>query len=153
MSTFAELFPAPELDDRDRAILEDRENAWNKRKGPRVGDWIRFADGSELQISHLWDYEEIEVKKAQYTYGGSFYLGSDYQSFSGGLEPGIPLDSLVLTPESKPGNVWFFHHNQARAHNGVNATVACRVYETPLKTWDRYCMKCSGMVPGTHKHK
>jgi hypothetical protein len=135
----------PMFDDRDQEILEEREQEWNKRTGPRVGDWIRFTDGLVLQISHLWD------DSVQYTFGGSFYLGSDYQSYSGGLESGIPRDSLTLTEETKPAGIWFFHHDRARAHNGVNANVTARVYESTVKTHDYYCMKCNEMVPGRHR--
>lgn len=135
----------PKFDERDQAILDERVTAWNKRTGPRVGDWIRFADGMVCQVSHLWP------GSAQYTYGGSFYLGDGYQSYSGGLESGIPLESLTLTDETKPGTVWFFHHDFHTGHNGVNATVECRVYESTVKTHDYYCRKCSGMVPGTHR--
>ena len=135
----------PKFDERDQAILDQRRAELDAVQGPRVGDWIRFADGMVWQISHLWD------DSAQYTWGGSFYLGNGYVSYSGGLEPGIPLDSLTLTSESKPGNVWFFHHDWSKAHNGVSATVDFRVYESTVNTHTYYCRKCSGMVAGTHR--
>jgi hypothetical protein len=49
-------------------------------------------------------------------------------SYSGSLDPAIPKDKLTLTDETQEGRVWFFHHDQWQAHNGVNATVTFRVY-------------------------
>jgi hypothetical protein len=134
----------PEFDERDAFILAGRKEELDKREGPRVGDWIRFADGAERRISHDWG------DSFQYSEGGSFYLGNGYVSFSGGLEPGIPADSLKLTSEVKDGDVWFFHHDYQTAHNGVPATIKFRVYESSVNTHSKWCQECNQSVPGTH---
>lgn len=136
---------SPEFDERDAFILAGRQVELDGRQGPRVGDWIEFADGMVARISHDWG------DSVQYSYGGSFYLGDGYASYSGGLEPGIPVDSLTPTDEVRPGPVWFFHHDQARAHNGVNTAANFRVYRASGNTHRYYCMKCSAMVDGVHR--
>lgn len=114
------------LDERDRAILAERQAAWNERTGPRVGDFVRFPDGSMARFTHDWG-ESIQISCTKY--GGSFYLGHGYASYSGGLEPGIKKEFLVETNETEIGRFWFFHRDWAEAHNGVNVDLGCRVYE------------------------
>jgi hypothetical protein len=40
------------LDDRDKAILAARVAAFDSTEGPRVGDYVRFADGVTRRISY-----------------------------------------------------------------------------------------------------
>lgn len=120
------------LDERDQAILAERVAEIDRREGPRVGDFVRYADGVEHRVSHVWGDEADDT--IQTSYGGSFYLGHGYVSFSGGLEPGVKRETLTLTGERKDGRVWFFHHDYATAHNGVDARMAFRVYETSEAT-------------------
>jgi hypothetical protein len=52
--------------------------------------------------------------------GGSFFLyGDGAAEFSGTLNPAIPMDRLVDSGTKVNGRFWFFHHNDAKAHNGV----------------------------------
>lgn len=113
----------PKFDDTDKEILERREALFNARSGPRVGDFVRFPDGTVDRFSHDWG-ETIQTTK-----GGSFYLGNGYMSFSGGLDPAIDKADLRPTYEMRGGSCWFFHHNYHAAHNGVDVTIPCRVYE------------------------
>lgn len=120
-----------ELDATDLAIAGSRIIALERVSGPRCGDFVRYPDGHEERISHLWEFhpdDEFE-SFAQTSEDGSFYLGHGYVSFSGGLNPGVPIASLRLTDETKPGRVWMFHHDHRRAHNGVDFEIVFRVYE------------------------
>ena len=112
----------PTMDERDRAILAERVADLQTIEGPRVGDFVIFADGVERRISHHWG------DSVQTSDGGSWYLGDGYCNFSGSLHPGVPVDSLTSTGETKPGAVWFFHHDSWRAHNGVQASAPFRVF-------------------------
>jgi hypothetical protein len=77
------------LDEKDTAILAEREAAFNNHKGPRVGDFVRMLDYSIQRFSYDWG------KDIQTTNGGSFYLDSNgLASFSGGLNPAIMKDTL-----------------------------------------------------------
>ena len=114
-----------ELDERDAAIFSERFHALQDVHGPRVGDFVRFADGRLERISHHWG-DTVQTSES-----GSFYLGKGYCSFSGGLNPGIPTSELEYRAEHKRGSVWFFHHDEWKAGNGVSADLDFRVYEVP----------------------
>src|SRR5689334_8966031 len=116
--------PNAHLDDHDKVILRDRSIALGRRQDVRVGDFIRMKDGSERRIAHRWD------DRVQTTDHGSFYLGAGGMSFSGGLDSAIPLDRVRLIHHiGRLGRVWFFHHDQWRAHSGVHGWLDFRVYE------------------------
>lgn len=114
------------LDDRDRAILAERQGQLDAVVGPRVGDWVEFADGVSQRISYLWPDD------AQTSDGGTYYLGRGYVSMSGSLHRGVPIASLVATARTKPGSIWFFHHDYHTAGGGVEATIPFRVYTCGL---------------------
>jgi len=114
------------LDERDCDILRARSQAWQARPGPRVGDYVVFGNGEMRRFAHDW--EEYGLQTTTAADAGSFYLGeSGYCDMSGSLEPCVRRETLSLTGE-KPGLVWFFHHGDRRAHNGVNAWIPCRVF-------------------------
>ena len=114
-------------DDQDWQLLTKRVETWDSRQGPRVGDFIEFADGITHRFSH--DHgEEWGIQTSPI--GGSFYMGDGYLSYSGGLEPSIKHDQIEATDEQRLGAVWFFHHDYHRSSNGVNAWVPCRVFKT-----------------------
>ncbi len=113
----------PEFDARDGEILAAREALVNRLSGPRIGDFVRLADGRMMRFSYdLGDALQVSAS-------GSFHLcRSGHASFSGGLEPPIDKERIVGTGELFPGEFWFFHHDYAAAHNGVTALIPCRVY-------------------------
>lgn len=128
-------FGVREHDDaKNREILASRVKAFDQRLGPRVGDWIYFADGAKRRITHIWHHEDDTPEGAQTTPGtgdaGSFYFDHAYCSYSGGLETSTPCDKLTLTTEKRDGLVWFFHHDHHCAHNAVQALISFRVYTT-----------------------
>lgn len=117
------------LDERDQAMLDERQAAYLDRIGPQVGHWVSFADGTLRRISYVWDWSDPTELHVQTSDGGSFYLGHGYMSFSGGLYPSVPARTLRVTCLLKPGPAWFFHHDYAQAHNGVYVEVPCPVWD------------------------
>ena len=119
--------PNAHLDDRDSVLLRDRSIVLRRREGVRVGDFIRMKDGSERRITYHWG---DSVQTTDHGKSGSFYLGDGYIAFSGGMDSAIPLDRLRLIHHiSRLERVWFFHHDQWRAHNGVDGWLDFPVYE------------------------
>ena len=115
----------PKFDDRDAEILANRLAAWERRGGFRCGSFVRFPDGTLERMSYIWPHG------AQTSAGGSWHLLPDGNcDFSGGLNEIIPFETLTLTDERRLGEVWFFHHDHAMAHNGVTAKIEFRVYTT-----------------------
>lgn len=123
MSTFLEV---NELDEQDAKILSDRLEMYNALEGPRVGDWVIWSENEGARqyrrFSHDWG-ETIQT-----SFGGRWYLGEGYMSFSGGLEPPAPKTDFVDTLETKSAICWFFHHDKWRAGNGVEVFVEFRVF-------------------------
>lgn len=119
--------PRPELDERDQEILANRVELLNKVEGPRVGDFVIFANGVERRISHIWEWGD-GPEAIQSSDGGSYYLGAGYVSMSGGLRPPVKPATLTPTDQKREGSVWFFHHDHWLAHNGIEATIEFRVF-------------------------
>lgn len=127
----------PEFDDRDAAILAERQAAFDKREGPRCGDFVIFPCGTTRRIAHVWKWDASDegpaVHDLQTSVGGSFYFGEGYMSFSGTLYQSIPASALVDTGETREGLCWFFHHDWSQAHNGVYTHARCRVYRSNVE--------------------
>jgi len=113
-----------EFDERDAAIRAERLIEWQARSGPRVGDFVRLANGELRRFAHHWGDSIQPTSKG----GGSFYFFGSGMSMSGGLDPAIPIERIVDTGETRDGWCWFFHHGFSGAHRGVDFTVPCRVY-------------------------
>jgi len=129
----------PKFDEKDGKILKLRAVAYDRGDPvglPHVGDWIRFPDGTHKRVAHVWGEEytdgEAIIQPTWPGAEGSFYLGDDYVSHSGGLESGIPLSRFALTDDRRDGDFWFFHHDWHTAHNGVHFTLPCRVWSCSL---------------------
>ena len=113
------------LDERDQAYLREATAARAAMVEPLQGDVIRFADGTERRISHVWP------DSIQSATGGSYHFArSGHMSYSGSLFVGVPADSLTLTDETAQVPAWFFHHGWAKAHNGVNVVATVRVWQS-----------------------
>lgn len=121
----------PKFDDRDQEILTKRQALFTARKYPKVGDFIRFPNGTMKRIAHVWTDDNNRAEWIQPTAGNgdtSFYLGDGYMSFSGSLNSAIYAENFTETAETMQGSAWFFHHDFAQAHNGVYVKVNCRVW-------------------------
>ena len=117
------------LDNHDEKILLEQIALWDKRRGPRVGDWCLLLDGTARRFTHDWgDFLQTTTEPAG-KFGASFYFGKGYMEFSGGLDRAINAAEFELTEETRDGSCWFFHHGEARAYNGIQTNVPCRVYK------------------------
>jgi hypothetical protein len=116
----------PEIDEQDHRIIAARMVEYDKRQGPRVGDYIVFACETARRISYVWDFDDDPA--CQTTDGGSFHLGEAGISYSGSLYHGVPASTLTLTNERRPGAIWIFHRGFAMRDNGVHKRVPFRVY-------------------------
>jgi hypothetical protein len=119
-----------QLDARDTEILAQRRRDLCTVLGPRVGDFVRFADDIVRRISYIWTDEHGEAFNVQTSEDGSFYLGNGYVSFSGSLHDGVKPHTLRDSGRKMLGSVWFFHHDQRMAHNGVDAEIPFRLYRS-----------------------
>jgi len=128
--TYAEGGDIPQLDEKNTAILKDREAKYNKKAGPRVGDFLKLPDGTYTRFTYDWG-DSIQTGGAS----RSFYLGNGYISYSGGLDPGIEKSDVKLLKIKKYGLVWFFKDDWQRAGGGIDAKMAFRVF-TPVKGAD-----------------
>lgn len=120
------------MDERDRTILAERMAALDARPEPRVGDFVRFADGVLRRFSYHWHDGADWDGGYQTSDGGTYYLGNGYVRMSGSLHPCVPTNTLTRTDETRDGSVWFFHHDQRIAHNGVDVMATFRVYTCSL---------------------
>lgn len=123
----------PAFDARDEEIKKQCVKLLDAKPGVRVGDFVRFSCGTLRRVSYIWDWEGAEDPSVQTSCeGGGYYLAFGYVSFSGSLYRSVPRSSLTLTEEKRDGRVWFFHHDFAQAHNGVETTVPFRVFTCNL---------------------
>lgn len=114
------------LDEKDREILRVRQENWDKIPGARVGDYCIMPDGDKRRFTHDWgDGLQTTLPKS---IDASFYMGAGHIAFSGSLDSIVPRVHLIDTGETAPGVIWFFHHNESRAHNAVYAHMNCRVF-------------------------
>lgn len=109
----------------NKQILKRREALFNERSGPRVGDYLIRLDGSVSRFTHNWDEAGLQDGGGQ----TSFYLGEGYCSYSGGLNPTVPLERIEATEERRLGRVWFFNRDHRAAGNGVDFEIEFRVFK------------------------
>lgn len=117
-------------DEKDMAILKARAEARRCRTEPLVGDWVIFPNGEGYRLTYDWGDSMQTTDRDHPGDVGSFYLeGNGLADYSGSLDPSIPKDKLHLRDESMPAWFWFFHHGEARAHNGVSFPLLVKVWE------------------------
>lgn len=120
------------LDDRNLAILRRNLEALDKHEGPRVGDFVEFADNVVRRFSHDWEENGLQTSD-----GGSWHLGNGYLSFSGSLHPTVARETLIQTDETRSGSAWFFHHDFSGASRGVDVVIPLRVFRCSLTSKER----------------
>ena len=117
-------------------ILAERIAAYDKIEGPRVGDYLDFAEpqrsryegrtASSFRIAHDWGDRVQPACCGGDT--GSFYLSVGSMSYSGGLAPPIPTSRLEATGLHRSGCLWFFSENITGAGRGVHFSAQFRVF-------------------------
>lgn len=113
------------IDLENQAILAQRQTLIDKRENIGVGDFV-IAGDNVLRVAHHWG-DLIQLTDGRF--GESFYLSaSGHCDFSGGLNPGIPVERFEATTERRYGAVWFFSQNIAQGHNGFHAWANFRVW-------------------------
>lgn len=113
----------PHLDATDLAILAQIVEGMAKREGPRPGDFIRFACGAERRIGVVVGWG-VQAAKA-----GSFCIDRGLADHSGSYFYELILkETLADSGDTQPGDAWFFHHGEVRAHNGVDVRAPFRIY-------------------------
>ena len=125
-----------DLDAQDTAILAKRERLRDRKQGPRGGDFVVFEDGSLRRISgagviSFWNGGEAPLVRLSWAeHENSYYLEDDGRvQVSGGNAEHLLISSLVDSGETRPGAVWFTHHNlPAMTGQGIRTTIPCRVF-------------------------
>ena len=117
-------------------MLAERIAAYDKIEGPRVGDYLDFAEpqrsgyegrtASSFRIAHDWGDRVQPAACGGDT--GSFYLSVGSLSYSGGLTPPIPTSRLEATGLHRSGCLWFFSENITGAGRGVHFSAQFRVF-------------------------
>lgn len=113
-------------------LLSERVTRFNKRQGPRVGDYIELPKihpklGTITRITHDWG----ELDKVQTGgLGGSYYFHRvGLLDYSGGLDSGVTHADILPDPiGTRDGRVWFFDEDISGAGRGVYFNVPMRVF-------------------------
>lgn len=127
------------VDTRNAEILKTRQEYLTNRNEIGVGDFV--LDGEKvLRVAHHWG-DSLQLTDGRF--GESFYLGNGHVSFSGGLDPAIPIERFVATDEMREGACWFFSENHVRAHNGVHTQAQFHVWRLIPQTQSN-AVTCGG---------
>jgi hypothetical protein len=111
-------------------IIHERVEAFNRRAGPRVGDYLKLPrtdprQGEFTRFTHDWG-DHIQTGGGEH---GQYYLmPHGYLSYSGSLDPGLAKAAVLPLAETKPGAVWFFDGDISGAGRGVDCMVPMRVF-------------------------
>lgn len=116
----------PDLNERNLEILRDRALKYLSNEAPQVGDYVELPNGEQRRFTYAWP-SGIQITSTPG--GGSFYLGSGGASYSGSLEPSLPIEHLKNTGNRKVARFWFFSHNEACAHNGIDVYMPVRIWK------------------------
>ncbi len=120
----------PPMDEADSAIIAERTALMDKDTGLRQGDWIEFACGTVRRVSNVYHAAGEFTEKFQTSSSGSWHIDHNgYVSMSGALH-GLNESAALILSGIRSGGVWFFHHGEMRAHNGVDTEIVFRVYKS-----------------------
>lgn len=101
---------------------------FNNIKGPRTGDFVRFASGEMRRICVLHFDGDFQVTPTKTS--GSFNIDGGACDYSGTCGEGFNIKILRFTHTYELGHVWFFKDAFPQAHSGVDAEIPMRVYDT-----------------------
>ncbi len=116
---------------KEQQIVRDRNverfnglvDTYNKKKGVRIGDFIRLPYGIFVRVCHIWP------DSLQTCSDGSFHLSGNYASYSGGLDSGVKVSDIVPTNETREGRVWIWKDGMSGANRGLDMMMNFRVFE------------------------
>jgi hypothetical protein len=118
------------LDSVTASHLLDCIIAHEERQGMRLGDYVQLRNGELRRVAHIWpDTVQLTTSLT----GGSFQLGKCGVSYSGGLEPGVPLQDIIPSRwNNSTGNIggtfWVCERGILQAECAVYVTVQCRYF-------------------------
>lgn len=116
----------PDIQARNAKLASEIFEAWRKRRGMRLGDFIVTKDGVLRRFCN--DMGDT-IQPTLWEHSGSFAVMLDGRaSFSGGLDIPIPKEKIEQTGEMRDGEFWFFSEGSGAKHNAVYFTMPCRVY-------------------------
>jgi hypothetical protein len=111
------------LDEKDLAYVKAALELRMAKQVPLVGDFVKMPNGKLERFAYDWG------DSLQTCEGGLFYMNArGGASFSGSLNPSVPLNQIVVIPEQMEGLFWTFHHDHVEAHNGI-------YFRIPVKVW------------------
>jgi hypothetical protein len=110
-------------------IVATRMAAFDKRKGPRTGDFLRLpvTDPRQGDLTRFTDHWGNFIQTGGSRYG-SYYLGFNFLSYSGGLDSGLAVSDILPTDETIDGSLWIFDLDCHRAGRGVDFMRPMRVF-------------------------
>jgi len=113
-------------------LFKKREKLYNKKKGIRVGDWIKEKNGNFTRVTYVWnDGKTIHRVQTGGSKFGQYYLGDGHIDYSGSLDEGYNTNETKFKKMSykRDGGVWFFRNDFRTADNAVNYVMKFRVFE------------------------
>lgn len=121
----------------DRARIRRCATLHAQRLGPRIGDYIHFADGSLRRIGCTTEaggraQDRGDVLLWTCPPGQRLHLKPGGMAVGDYLLPPITTATLTLAPRTRPGPVWIWRHGQPGLGRRVTAAIACRVYRCTL---------------------
>lgn len=115
-----------DLDPIAAGILRGAVAALDAIEGPRLGDFVRFQDGSLARISVM--HEDGDLQAAKVDEGGFFLWKEGFTEFSGTCGNKVDPACLRRLDETMEGRVWTFRNGDVAPGGRVDTTVPFRVY-------------------------
>lgn len=114
------------------ALINERIKTRANRKEILNGDIIRFADGREERVTHIWGTDNDSMIQAGGGSGSYYMSNTGSGSYSGSLNEGTKYGKLQLSDETKPCMFWMFSKDWAGGGRGI-------YFYCPVKVWqERY---------------
>jgi len=111
-------------------ILAERQARFDATPGPRVGDFLLLPQldpraQAYTRFTHAWD-DGLQVGGHE---EGSYHINPrGFISYSGGLDPRIPLGDIIPTGEMRDGSVWFFDRGLPCGGRGIYTKILFREF-------------------------
>lgn len=106
-------------------LVNDRMRKHNEKPGIRIGDYILRKDNSLTRVTEDWG---DRVQDGGYQHGRFYLTKNGNLRYSGSLWPPILKKNLIQTGGTMEGDIWIFHRDHWKAHNGVTFSVEFRIF-------------------------